>query len=415
MRLGTVGHQIGWRAQDSEEFMNEQSRHVPLRSLPWDPAAAAQAIDEIIADALAHFGGERLWPAHPMDDDVADGNSSIYMGAAGMIWALEYLRRLGANKSPFDFQSYLTPLLEKTRAEMQGYGSYSVTGSLLLGDMGTALMIMRLAPSPAIADIVAARANANTELPIRELMWGMAGSMMACLAMGELTGDERWRGIFETQAERLLGDLEDRADGPIWEQDLYGKHLKFLGPVHGYAGNMLPLMRGWDWLTEDQRVRVADAVPRTLSQHAWRGGLGTTWRGTVEQQEPPDLCQYCHGAAGMVTTFADAPFTSPELETLLLDGGRYTWAMGPLAKGSNLCHGTGGNGYAFLKLHRRTGDAVWLERAHAFAMTGIAQCREARVDLGRGRYTLWTGDIGLAIYLWDCLTGVPRFPTVDVF
>jgi Lanthionine synthetase C-like protein len=174
-------------------------------------------------------------------------------------------------------------------------------------------------------------------------------------------------------------------------------------------------MRGWDWLTEDQRARVADAVPRTLSQHAWRSDLGTSWRGTVEQQEPPDLCQYCHGAPGMVTTFADAPFASPELETLLLDGGRYIWAMGPLAKGSNLCHGTGGNGYAFLKLHRRTGDAVWLERAHAFAMTSIAQCRGERAELGRGRYTLWTGDIGLAIYLWDCLTGVPRFPTVDVF
>jgi hypothetical protein len=51
-----------------------------------------------------------------MDDDVEDGNSSIYMGAAGMIWALEYLRRLGANKTPFDFRPHLTPLLEKTRA-----------------------------------------------------------------------------------------------------------------------------------------------------------------------------------------------------------------------------------------------------------------------------------------------------------
>src|SRR5690242_13907769 len=159
--------------------MNEQPRHVPLRPLHWDPTAAAQAIDEIVADALEHFDGERLWPAHPMDDDVEDGNSSIYMGAAGMIWALEYLRRVGAHKTPFDFRPYLTALLDKTRAEMQSYGSYSVTGSLLLGDMGTALMIMRLAPSAAIADIVAARANANTELPIRELMWGLAGSMMA--------------------------------------------------------------------------------------------------------------------------------------------------------------------------------------------------------------------------------------------
>ena len=30
-------------------------------------------------------------------------------------------------------------------------------------------------------------------------------------------------------------------------------------------------------------------------------------------------------------------------------------------------HGTGGNGYAFLKLYRRTGNTMWLERARAFA------------------------------------------------
>ena len=49
-------------------------------------------------------------------------------------------------------------------------------------------------------------------------------------------------------------------------------------------------------------------------------------------------------------------FATPEFDALLLDAGRFTWAAGPLTKGSNLCHGTGGNGYAFLKLYRRTND-----------------------------------------------------------
>jgi hypothetical protein len=49
------------------------------------------------------------------------------------------------------------------------------------------------------------------------------------------------------------------------------------------------------------------------------------------------------------------------------------------------------------------------------AMTAIAQYREAREQFGRGRYSLWTGDVGLAVYLWDCLTGEPCFPTVDTF
>ncbi len=117
----------------------------------------------------------------------------------------------------------------------------------------------------------------------------------------------------------------------------------------------------------------------------------------------------------MVTTFADAPFSTPELERLLLEGGELIWKAGPLSKGSNLCHGTGGNGYAFLKLHRRTHDQVWLERARTFAMTAVSQVRGARAAFGRGRYSLWTGDPGLAVFLWDCISGEPRFPTIDVF
>ena len=115
----------------------------------------------------------------------------------------------------------------------------------------------------------------------------------------------------------------------------------------------------------------------------------------------------------MVTVFADAPFTSPDLEALLIEGGEFTWKAGPLAKGSNLCHGTGGNGYAFLKLHRRTEDPVWLDRARAFAMMAISQCEEARREFGRGRYSLWTGDIGLAVYLRDCLKIDAQFPMID--
>jgi len=156
-------------------------------------------------------------------------------------------------------------------------------------------------------------------------------------------------------------------------------------------------------------------VPRTLAATACRSDVGSTWRSVATRPGPPTLCQHCHGAAGMVTTFADAPFASPEFDALLVEGGAFTWAAGPLAKGSNLCHGTGGNGYAFLKLHCRTGDPIWLERARAFAMTAIAQCREARAELGRGRFSLWTGDVGLAIYLWNCITAEPHFPTVDVF
>jgi len=259
------------------------------------------------------------------------------------------------------------------------------------------------------------RAEANIELPIRELMWGMPGSMVAAIHMAEMTHEPRWRGLFEMQAARLFADLEDTPQGPLWTQDLYGAKDHWLGPVHGFAGNVIPLLRGWDWLTPPQQAQVAEFVPKTLAANAWRSEIGTTWGARSKREKPPTLCQHCHGAPGMVTTFADAPFATPEFDALLLDAGRFAWAAGPLTKGSNLCHGTGGNGYAFLKLYCRTNDPIWLDRARQFAMTAIVQYRGSQLVVGRGRYSLWTGDVGLAIYLWDCITGEPRFPTIDVF
>jgi hypothetical protein len=394
--------------------MIEAARHVPLRASAWDERTALAAIDEIVSDTLSHFDGEAFWPGHPLDN-TKDGHSSLYMGAAGVIWGLDYLRRVGATKTPVDFRSVLPRLLQTTQAEMTGFGDYAKNGSFLFGDLGTALVIMRLAPAPSIADLIHARAEGNVHLPVRELMWGLAGSMLAAVHMAEITDEQRWTSLFAAQAERLLGELEETSDGPLWTQDLYGRQGRWLGPVHGFAGNMIPLIRGWSWLTDSQRERVANATTRMLTANAWRAEQGVTWQPATGREGPPRLCQYCHGAPGMVTTFADAAFTSPELESLLVGGGNFTWAAGPLAKGSNLCHGTGGNGYAFLKLFRRSGDPVWLERAHAFAMTAIAQCRETRTATGRGRYTLWTGDVGLAVYLWDCVSTDPRFPSIDVF
>lgn len=395
--------------------MIDKARHVPLRPLTWDPEKVASSIEDVVSDALAHFEPDRFWPGHPLDE-TSDGELGFYFGATGIIWALDYLRGAGATEAEFDFRPSLGGLLEASKAPVPGYEDYARHASFLNGDFGTALLVMRLSPAPDLANYIHTRASANTDLPIRELMWGMPGSMLACIHMAEMTGEARWRSLFVTQANRLLDDLEEGDRGPLWTQDLYGRTVQYLGPVHGYAGNMIPLMRAWEWLSEEQRGRVAEAVPRTLAANACRSESGVTWHPRAGSFDFfPPLCQHCHGAPGIVTAFADAPFSTPDLETLLVEGGNYTWAAGPLAKGSNLCHGTGGNGYAFLKLFERTGDVLWLERARAFAMTAIEQYREAREDQGRGRYSLWTGDVGLAIYLWDCLTGKPYFPTIDTF
>jgi DUF1680 family protein len=117
----------------------------------------------------------------------------------------------------------------------------------------------------------------------------------------------------------------------------------------------------------------------------------------------------------MVTGLADfPPDMSTAMERMLLKAGTAVWNAGPLAKGHGLCHGTAGNGYALLALHRRTGDSVWLERARSFAMHAITQQEQMRREYGRGRYSLWTGDPGLAVYVWHCLAGAGGMPGLDL-
>ena len=100
-------------------------------------------------------------------------------------------------------------------------------------------------------------------------------------------------------------------------------------------------------------------------------------------------------------------------EELLLAGARLTWQAGPpgMEKGSSICHGTAGNGYAFLKTFERTGDEEWLDRARRFAVHALEQVERR----GRGRYSLWTGDLGVALYAADCLEPRTAYPILETW
>jgi hypothetical protein len=111
----------------------------------------------------------------------------------------------------------------------------------------------------------------------------------------------------------------------------------------------------------------------------------------------------------MVTALAGLP-ADEQTDRLLAAGGELTWRAGPLSKGVGLCHGTAGNAYAFLSLHARSGDERWLQRARAFAMDAVGDVDRRRKAAGCGRYTLFTGDIGVALLLRSCLAADPTFP-----
>ncbi len=140
------------------------------------------------------------------------------------------------------------------------------------------------------------------------------------------------------------------------------------------------------------------------------------WSVSGDESGQRRLVQWCHGAPGVVAALAPVNWHHTSLETLLLRAGEFVWKAGPLLKGPGLCHGTAGNGYALLALYARTGERLWLDRARRFAMHAIGQSERAKESFGQRRYSLWTGDGGLAVYLHDCIDPAQvAFPGLERF
>ena len=396
----------------------DATRHYPLMEIEWNADKAQAAIAKIANETVTKLETAPLLSGHPMDE-VGFG-SDLYFGKAGVLWAIDYLQRERAIDTAFDVANHLDTTLEQNRQQYQKQSPYQQQSSYLFGELPLLLLQYKLSPTEAKATQILDSIQKNNTQPVRELMWGVAGSMLAAYFMDRWTQEDRWRATFKSQAELLLGEWQPvEGAGYLWTVDLYGSQRQYLGPVHGFASNLTPLLIGKSLLTEAEYQAIAVRAMTTVIQTAVIDNRMANWHAVYDAanpNNPPRLVQYCHGAPGMVTALATLPYgINQEFDRILERGGELTWQAGALKKGSNLCHGTGGNGYAFLKLFIRTGDRLWLDRARAFAMHSIEQYQLSQQLYAQLRYPLWTGDLGLAIYLWDCIQAQAQFPTIDVF
>src|SRR5207302_7157899 len=172
-----------------------------------------------------------------------------------------------------------------------------------------------------------------------------------------------------------------------------------------------------DLLPTQRRAELLDRTMATICATALVEDGRANWPFAAGPSDHPGAgalrVQHCMGAPGFVNAFAAELPSDPRIDPLLEAAGELIWTAGPLIKLPSLCHGVPGSGYAFLKLGERTGDETWLARARRFAMHAIGQSDRAAEQYGQRKYSLWTGDLGLAIFLSDCIDGRSAFPTLD--
>jgi lantibiotic modifying enzyme len=386
----------------------------PLVETPWSELRARAAIREIVQDADAAFRGQRLfWQANEWDGwHGTSPMKNLYVGTAGVLWALDRLRRRGHTETKLDLAGLAGRNVELFRERpdyMKGMKLPTLRDSALLtGEAGILLVAWRLAPSNELADDLLARVRENVDNEADEVMWGSPGTLLAAQAMHEWTGEARWLDAWNETADALLSRRDSEG---YWTQHLYGEELRGLTPPHGLVGNVQALLPLLDESRADTLKRESAAL---LAGSAVQADGLVNWPPRPRPQLPgPDgqiRIQWCAGAPGIV--IGAAAYLDEEL---VRGGAELAWHTGPptLEKGPGICHGTAGNGYAFLKAFARTGDERWLERARRFAMHALEQVDRLHGEHGRGRYSLWTGDVGVALYAADCITGTGTYPILD--
>jgi len=357
--------------------------HEVLADEPWSTERVRTTIASIVADAESAF--DDGWPTHPRDfledADASTRFRTVYLGGAGVVDAFHRLARRGFVELRRDY----VPYLERSLEAQPDFPGDDPERSLWMGETGIRLVLQRLAPSQANLERLSELIAANERDERCELMWGSPGTILAGRELGlDATASIEW----------LHGRRDE--DG-LWTQQLSGHSTRYLGPAHGFAGCVLAL-------------GYVSAVSETLERFAVQEDGLVNWPGLAGKplganRDGQIRMQWCHGAPGIISTLSHLLD-----EELAVAGGELTWRAGPLRKGANLCHGTAGNGYAFLALLERTGDECWLTRARAFAMHAAGQVEHSRSEYGRGRYTLWTGDLGTALYLSDCIGGGGKLP-----
>jgi lantibiotic modifying enzyme len=371
----------------------------------WDEEKVRAGIRTIVADADAAFDPETLWPAGEWESwHTPTPLKMLYVGAAGVIWGLDELARRGHAEPRTDLAAAAKSTVEAWRREPDLMAEIELPSTkesgLLSGESGILLVAWRLTGEEELADDLHRRVLENEESEAEDLMWGTPGTLVAARTMLDWSGDERWREAAERSADALWSRRDE--DG-YWTQRLYGQKGRGLSPPHGVAGNVEALR---PLLDDERRTRLERESNELFARSAFVEDGLANWA----SRERPELAapdgtirlQWCSGAPG--TVIAAGEYLDEEL---LLAGAELTWQAGAhgAEKGPGICHGTAGNGYALLKAFERTGEEMWLERARRFGAHALGQ-----VEQRDSRFSLWTGDVGVAVFAADCLDGRTHYP-----
>lgn len=394
------------------------NRHEDLVHSKWDKCIALDFLSSVALDAVDIYKNRGGWPVDARDlmegmpDDQAN---SLYYGAAGNVWALQRLEKALQVKLPMDPRAAAYRTYERSQEHPD-----SKDPGFIISKGGSELLAYAFGFDEAAEALTRSIDACGVLDQPKELFWGPPASLLMAYHAYQLKKDPHWLNLFLCHGQKFLAEFGlEKHEVWQWPQLLYDAERPcIIGAAHGLVGAMLPFMLAYEYLPQKMQERMFTKLVLAIQDTAVETDVFANWPKSLPLAETDDLLlQWCHGAPGIVSSLSHLP--QPYLDSiihLLKKAGEAIWSAGPLIKPAGLCHGTAGNAYALLRLHSITGDEIWLERARLFGMHAIAQSQAERQRKGQWHYSLLTGDMGLAVFLADCLLGSRgHLPVIESF
>src|SRR5579864_4077297 len=149
----------------------DRTQHELLPERPWSSEEARGNIRSIVRDAEAAWNPVTWWPQHPDEQSGTDEPLSIvYCGAAGVVWALDYLRRMG-HSTDFDLAAAAQVIASKTLQEAPEYPW--IRTSYLVGDLGVLALMALLFDDTNVHELLRQRIEASLSDSALELFAGI--------------------------------------------------------------------------------------------------------------------------------------------------------------------------------------------------------------------------------------------------
>ncbi len=360
----------------------KSSDYAPACAERWSSERARAYVVEVGLEAHAAFDTKNLWPTHP--DDIDPDNAAerampfvnLYEGAAGAVVALAACARITGHSDLALFAKRAYVVAEQSEP-LRDINS----ASYIIGTAGVALVAGLFGEDEEALDALYTAAETTIGEPGGEVFIGAPGFLIAARFAYEHTQDPRWQRLAGRIVRPLLGERHDFAPGVrLWVPHLYGRvWAAYLGAARGYAGIAYSILSSRELLDEIDLSDFETDAARTMCATAPHDGDDVNWTRIYNGVEPlsadpasrasfSNRLQWCNGAAGIVSALNIIPRgVDRELDALLVAAGETTWKAGPPRGDASFCDGAAGNGWAFLKLYRRTGAALWLDRARSYA------------------------------------------------